>query len=81
MQAQARFTSTHASDGSLRACTAGVRNALLALWKDYLRRREQRVAALALRQMSDEQLRDIGISRSQIDPAVRGELCRRHRAC
>src|SRR5262245_13725973 len=39
----------------------------------YLTRRIERVAILQLQAMSDRQLEDIGLTRSQIEGAVRGE--------
>jgi uncharacterized protein YjiS (DUF1127 family) len=46
-------------------------------WKAYLTRRNERLAILQLHAMSDRELRDIGIARSQIEGAVKGELDRR----
>ena len=45
-----------------------------ALWLAYLARRVERAAIMQLRAMSERELRDIGLTRSQIEPAVRGEL-------
>ena len=42
-------------------------------WMAYLTRRIERVAMLQLEAMSDRQLEDIGLTRSQIEWAVRGE--------
>lgn len=39
-------------------------------WNEYLARRSQRLAAARLRSLSDYQLKDIGISRGQINMAV-----------
>ena len=44
---------------------------LKAWWAAYRRRRTERIMAETLRGMSDRQLRDIGIVRSEIDFAVR----------
>lgn len=41
-------------------------------WNGYLARRPQRLAAAHLRSFSDNQLKDIGISRGQINMAVMG---------
>src|SRR5262245_32466613 len=46
---------------------------LKAWWMAYLTRRIERVAMLQLQAMSDRQLEDIGLTRSQIEWAVRGE--------
>ena len=54
------------------------RGALIAAmktwWTAYLARRNEREAILQLRAMSDRELRDIGLNRSQIEGAVRGQL-------
>jgi uncharacterized protein YjiS (DUF1127 family) len=39
----------------------------------FITRRAQKAAAVCLGSMSDRELEDIGLSRSQIDGAVRGE--------
>jgi len=41
-------------------------------WRTYAERRAQRLAAARLRSLSESQLKDIGISRGQIEFAVRG---------
>jgi len=51
--------------------------AVRAWWLAYLSRRKERAAILQLHAMSDRELRDIGITRSQIEGAVRGELDQR----
>jgi uncharacterized protein YjiS (DUF1127 family) len=43
-------------------------------WVACLARRVERAAIIQLRAMSDRQLQDIGLPRSQIERAVRGEL-------
>jgi uncharacterized protein YjiS (DUF1127 family) len=40
----------------------------------YLTRRIERAAMIQLHRMSDRELQDIGLTRSQIERAVRGEL-------
>jgi uncharacterized protein YjiS (DUF1127 family) len=64
---------TPAAEGG-RACS---RSALIATmktwWMAYLTRRIQRVAIVQLEAMSDRELEDIGLTRSQIEWAVRGE--------
>jgi uncharacterized protein YjiS (DUF1127 family) len=49
---------------------------LRAWWLAYLTLRLERAAIIQLRAMSERELRDIGLTRSQIEPAVRGELDR-----
>jgi uncharacterized protein YjiS (DUF1127 family) len=46
---------------------------LKAWWMAYLTRRIERVAILQLEAMSDRQLEDIGLTRSHIQSAMRGE--------
>jgi uncharacterized protein YjiS (DUF1127 family) len=48
---------------------------LRACWMAYLTRRIERVAIVQLEAMSDRELEDIGLTRSQIEWAVRAE-CR-----
>jgi|SRR5262245_62755508 len=48
-------------------------------WIAYLTRRIERVAIVQLEAMSGRELEDIGLDRSQIEPAVRGERRRRAR--
>jgi uncharacterized protein YjiS (DUF1127 family) len=43
-------------------------------WKGYLVRRIEQAAIIQLHAMSDRELQDIGLARSQIEQAVRGEL-------
>ena len=43
-------------------------------WMSYLTRRIERAAMIQLHGLSDRELQDIGLTRSQIEPAVRGEL-------
>lgn len=43
-------------------------------WAAYMRRRAEHLAIARLHAMSDRQLRDIGIVRSEIEFAVRGDL-------
>jgi uncharacterized protein YjiS (DUF1127 family) len=45
---------------------------LRRVWLAYLERRLHQQAAAQLHAMSDRQLKDIGVSRSQIDAALRG---------
>ena len=46
-------------------------------WVKYLAHRVEREALIQLQRMSDRELEDIGLKRSQIRMAVRGELDRR----
>jgi uncharacterized protein YjiS (DUF1127 family) len=45
-------------------------------WIAYTQWRLHQLAAAQLNAMSDRELKDIGLSRSQIDAALRGELMR-----
>jgi uncharacterized protein YjiS (DUF1127 family) len=60
-----------------RSRHSGLNAAVRRWWKGYLTRRNGQVAILQLHAMSDRELRDIGIARSQIEGAVRGELDQR----
>ena len=51
--------------------------AMKTWWTAYLARRNEREAILQLHAMSDRELRDIGLSRSEIEGAVRGQLDQR----
>jgi uncharacterized protein YjiS (DUF1127 family) len=42
-----------------------------ALWRGYQRRQSRRAVTAALRQMDDHILRDIGLSRGDIEAAIR----------
>jgi uncharacterized protein YjiS (DUF1127 family) len=67
------------SNAALRdgAAGSGVLHALgrtlRGSWAAYMARRQQRLAVAKLRHMTDHQLKDIGLSRSQIEAAVRGD--------
>jgi uncharacterized protein YjiS (DUF1127 family) len=52
--------------------SGGPGSALRRWWLAYMEWRLQRLAADLLHRMSDRQLRDLGITRSQIEPAARG---------
>ena len=43
-------------------------------WKGYLVRRIEQAAIIQLHAMSDRELQDIGLARSQIEQAARGEF-------
>jgi uncharacterized protein YjiS (DUF1127 family) len=53
-----------------RSITHGVGAALARAWSTYLQRRMQRQASAHLHAMSDRELKDIGLSRGQIDIAI-----------
>jgi uncharacterized protein YjiS (DUF1127 family) len=57
--------------------TSGLVGTVKAWWLAYLTRRMERAASIQLHAMSDQELQDIGLTRSQIDCAVRGELDQR----
>lgn len=52
---------------------AAVGRTLRQWWRAHLARRREQAALLQLRSMSDRELNDIGIHRSQVEFAVRGE--------
>lgn len=54
-----------------------IRTAVAARWAAFAARRTERRAVSALRGLDDHILRDMGVSRSEIRTAVRGELYRR----
>ena len=55
---------------------AAVASAMRRWWQRRLERRAQRAAILQLSSMSDRELRDIGIGRSQIEYAATGDFRR-----
>jgi uncharacterized protein YjiS (DUF1127 family) len=55
------------------AWPGGLGRALRRWWLAYMEWRLQRLAVTLLHRMSDRQLRDLGLSRSQIEPAARGQ--------
>jgi len=52
----------------------GLFTAIKAWWMAYLTRRIERAAIIELRALSDRVLLDIGLTRSQIEEVVKGEL-------
>jgi uncharacterized protein YjiS (DUF1127 family) len=60
-------------------CMAGI--AMKHWWADYVTRRVEKMAIAHLKSMSDRELHDIGLVRSQIEAVVRGtvDLERGHR--
>jgi uncharacterized protein YjiS (DUF1127 family) len=53
---------------------SGINGALKRWWTSYMNWRVQQLAAARLRSMSDRELKDIGLSRSQIEFAVNGKV-------
>jgi uncharacterized protein YjiS (DUF1127 family) len=51
---------------------AGIFDLVEAVWRAYALRRERRAAARELHALDDRTLRDIGVSRSEIEWVVRG---------
>ena len=74
----ATFATPAAIRGGIRL-RHGLIAAVKSCWAAYLVRRIERAAVVQLHAMSDRELRDIGLARSQIELAVRGELD--HRRC
>ena len=60
----------------VRSRGGGLIATVKAWWISYTIRRTKRAAIIQLHRMSDRELQDIGLSRSQIERAVRGELDR-----
>jgi uncharacterized protein YjiS (DUF1127 family) len=58
------------AQSAIRSTTQGFGAALGRAWSTYLRHRLQRQASAHLHAMSDRELKDIGLSRAQIDIAV-----------
>jgi uncharacterized protein YjiS (DUF1127 family) len=73
------FIMSTTSNAALRGSAAGggllqaIGTTLRGSWAAYVARRQQRLAIDRLHAMSDHQLKDIGLSRSQIESAVRGD--------
>ena len=57
-----------------RAQASGLVATVKSWWIAYLTRRVERVAIMQLHAMSEWELKDIGLSRSQIERAVKGEF-------
>jgi len=58
----------------LRTHANGLITTVKLWWVAYLTRRMERVAIMQLHTMSERELRDIGLTRSQIEQAVKGEF-------
>jgi uncharacterized protein YjiS (DUF1127 family) len=61
----------------LRSRGSGLIATVKTWWMSYLTRRIERVAIIQLHGMCDRELHDIGLTRGQIERAVRGELVHR----
>jgi len=57
-----------------RTPASGLMATLTAWWMGYLMRRIERAAIMQLHAMSDRELQDIGLARTEIEWAVRGEF-------
>jgi len=68
-QAAARSTTNHSR-------AIGLVASLKRWWLAYITWRTQRAAVTALRSMSDRELKDIGLTRSEITGAVKSEVTR-----
>jgi uncharacterized protein YjiS (DUF1127 family) len=62
-----------AAGGRVRSCGSALVATVRKWWMAYLTRRLERVAIVQLEAMSDRELEDIGLTRSQIEWAVKGE--------
>ena len=58
----------------LRTQANGLVTTVKLWWVAYLTRRMERVAIMQLHTMSERELRDIGLTRCQIEQAVKGEF-------
>jgi uncharacterized protein YjiS (DUF1127 family) len=65
-------TSATARSRALRG--GGLMGVVKTMLTVYLKRRIERAAIVQLNAMSDRELRDIGLARSEIEGAVRGEF-------
>jgi len=75
------FRTSGAEGGRARSLGSAMVASAKTWWMAYLIRRIERVAVLQLEAMSDRELEDIGITRSQIERAVKGELRSSAPAC
>jgi uncharacterized protein YjiS (DUF1127 family) len=71
------FATPAIAGGRSRPRRSALIAALRTWWTAHLTRRSEREAILQLHAMSDRELRDIGLARSQIEGAVRGQLDQR----
>jgi len=68
------FGAPAAAGERLRTRANGLVTTVKLWWVAYLTRRMERVAIMQLHTMSERELRDIGLTRFQIEQAVRGEF-------
>jgi uncharacterized protein YjiS (DUF1127 family) len=61
-------------EGRTHLWVSGLIATVRAWWMAYLTRRIERAATIQLRALSDRVLLDIGLTRPQIEEAVKGEL-------
>jgi uncharacterized protein YjiS (DUF1127 family) len=61
-------------EGRTHLRVSGLIATVKAWWMAYLTRRIERAATIQLRALSDRVLLDIGLTRSRIEEAVKGEL-------
>ena len=64
-------TATHTGQSAAGSAT-GLANAARRVWKAYKTWNERRKATAIMQNMSDHELKDIGVERWQISQAVRG---------
>ena len=68
------ISSTMQPPGSVSQTRLGaIGTALKGLWNAYVNWRVEQMAISRLRSMSDRELKDMGVSRAQIEFAVKGE--------
>ena len=73
MSTNSTTTASQAGSGRISGRLAA---ALKSLWTAFIAWRQRQAALAHLQAMSDRELRDIGLSRSQIECAVTGERAR-----
>jgi uncharacterized protein YjiS (DUF1127 family) len=68
------FDTPVVTGGRARSRGSGLTAIVKSWWRAYLIRRSERAAIIQLHAMSDRELQDIGLTRSRIEWAVKGEL-------
>ena len=68
------FTTPAKEEGRTHLRVNGLIATVKAWWMAYLTRRIERAATIQLRALSDRVLLDIGLTHSQIEDAVKGDL-------
>jgi len=68
------FSTSATARNRARAQESGLIATVTTWWMGYLSWRTQRAAIIQLHAMSDRELHDIGLTRSGIERAVKGEL-------